>query len=90
MKPRKMKSSETVKWGNGCWLGKEYPVIFLHSEPDHLQFGFFAGAEMKDPRKILQGSGQYVRHVKVRTVGDIDAREFSRMIREAAKLERTG
>ena len=32
---------ETSKWGNGCWLKAELPLVFLRAERDHLQFGFF-------------------------------------------------
>jgi hypothetical protein len=35
---------------------------------------------MKDPAKLLTGKGKYVRHVKIRTPKDIDARALSRLI----------
>jgi hypothetical protein len=82
--------SEAVKWGNGCWIGKEWPVLFLHAEEDHLQFGFFGGSELTDPGKLLIGSGKHVRHVKVRKTADIDAAALKRWIRQAAKNERDG
>lgn len=82
------KLKETVKWGNGCWEGVEYPVIFLYADKDHLQFGFFAGAYLKDPKKVLHGKARYVRHLKVFTPKDIDEKLFARFIREAAKNER--
>lgn len=81
------KLTESVKWGNGCWLGKEWPVIFLHAEPDHLQFGFFGGAGLTDPKGLLNGKGSHVRHIKVRSLGDIDEAAFSRLIRQAVKAE---
>jgi hypothetical protein len=82
--------TEEVKWGNGCWIGKEWPVIFLHAEADHLQFGFFAGAELKDPDGLLEGKGKYVRHTKLRAAADIDEAALARLIRQAAKAERLG
>ncbi|MBL7714423.1 MAG: DUF1801 domain-containing protein [Bdellovibrionales bacterium] len=81
---------ETVKWGNGCWVGKEYPVIYLYADRDHLQFGFFNGSYLKDPKKLLHGKARYVRHLKVYGASDIDVKVFSRFIREAAKNERQG
>lgn len=54
-----------VKWGQGCWLADGVPKVYIHAEPDHLQFGFYAGATLEDPERILTGSGKYVRHVKV-------------------------
>src|SRR6478609_1194473 len=79
---------ESVKWGNGVWLGKEWPVAFLHAKDDHLQFGFFAGTELSDPKELLQGSGKHVKHIKVYTLADIDEVAFARLVRQATRLER--
>jgi hypothetical protein len=80
--------SEAVKWGNGCWVGKKYPVAYLHAEEDHLQFGFFGGAGLADPKELLVGSGKFVRHIKVRSLDDIDSAAFSQLIRQAVKSQR--
>ncbi len=79
---------ESVKWGNGCWLGEEWPVIFLHAKDDHLQFGFFGGTGLLDPDALLQGSGKHVKHIKVYTLSDIDEAAFARLIRQAVRHER--
>ena len=76
---------EAVKWGNGCWVKGKKPVAFAYSAPDHVQFGFFAGSKLKDPKGLLQGSGAYVRHIKVAAPSDIDAQAFAALIRQAAK-----
>jgi hypothetical protein len=77
---------ESVKWGNGCWLKGEKPVAFVYSAPDHAQFGFFAGAALKDPKELLQGSGRYVRHVKIRSASDLDASALGALLRQAVKV----
>ena len=41
---------ESVKWGNGCWLSGKAPVAYVYSAPDHVQFGFFGGSALKDPK----------------------------------------
>lgn len=79
---------ESVKWGNGVWLGEEWPVAFLHAKDDHLQFGFFGGSGLSDPKGLLKGSGKYIKHIKVYTLDDIDEAAFSRLIRQAARHER--
>ena len=76
---------ESVKWGNGCWLKGKKPVAFAYSSPDHVQFGFFAGSALKDPKGLLQGSGRYVRHVKIRATSDLDARALGALLRQAVK-----
>jgi len=79
---------ESVKWGNGVWLGEEWPVAFLHAKNDHLQFGFFSGSELSDPKKFLQGSGKYIKHIKVYTISDIDGPAFAKLVRQAVRYER--
>lgn len=81
---------ESVKWGNGCWVkGKEpkgkVPVAYVYSAPDHVQFGFLRGSSLKDPRHLLEGNGQYVRHVKVRKSSDIDEDVFKAFLQQAAR-----
>jgi hypothetical protein len=83
------KLEEGVKWGNGCWLDGRVPVAYAYSDVDHVQFGFFRGASLEDPKKLLQGKGQYVRHVKVRKVGDIDSKAFGALVRQAIALGST-
>jgi hypothetical protein len=74
-----------VKWGNGCWVMGNVPVAYVYSAPDYVQFGFFRGSGLKDPRGILEGKGQYVRHIKVRKVSDIDEDAFMLLLRQAAR-----
>ena len=54
-----------VKWGQGCWTLDGEPKVYIHTEPDHVQFGFYAGSTLKDPERLLVGKGKHVRHVKV-------------------------
>jgi hypothetical protein len=74
---------ESVKWGNGCWVKGKRPVAYVYSADGHVQFGFFAGSSLKDPRGLLEGSGAYVRHVKVRAPSDIDERAFAALLEQA-------
>ena len=76
---------ESVKWGNGCWVMGNVPVAYVYSAPDYVQFGFFRGSGLKDPRRILEGKGQYVRHIKVRKASDIDEDTFRALLQQAAR-----
>lgn len=61
----------TVKWGQGCWTLGDTPKVYIHAEPDHVQFGFFSGSRLKDPDGLLVGKGKHVRHVKVFTPKEV-------------------
>jgi len=78
------KLSEAVKWGNGCWIGNNGPVAYVYSDTEYVQFGFFSGSSLKDPKGLLEGKGQYVRHIKVRNRSAIDERAFAALLRQAA------
>jgi hypothetical protein len=75
---------ESVKWGNGCWLNGKKPVAYVYSAPEFVQFGFMYGSTLADPRGLLEGNGQYVRHIKVRKIADIDEKAFAALLRQAA------
>ena len=76
--------SEAVKWGNGCWIGNNGPVVYVYSATGYVQFGFFNGSSLKDPKGLLEGKGQYVRHIKVRNRSAIDEPAFAALLRQAA------
>lgn len=76
---------EAVKWGNGCWVSGKKPVAYVYCAPDHVQFGFMVGSKLKDPQKLLQGTGAYVRHLKLFTPSDLDGRAFAPLLRQAVK-----
>jgi hypothetical protein len=79
------KLEESVKWGNGCWLDGEDPVSYVYSGEDHVQFGFFGGSALKDPKGLLEGQGKFVRHIKLRKIADIDERALGALLRQAAR-----
>jgi hypothetical protein len=78
------KLSEAVKWGNGCWIGGNGPVAYVYSSAGYVQFGFFRGSSLKDPKGLLEGNAQYVRHIKVRDAAALDQRAFAALLEQAA------
>jgi len=45
---------------------------YVNAFGDHVNVGFFRGAELEDPAGLLEGNGKYMRHVKLRPGSDID------------------
>jgi hypothetical protein len=76
---------EAVKWGNGCWVGDDGPVAYVFSASEYVQFGFFYGSSLKDPKRMLEGTGKFVRHIKVPARSTIDERAFAALLRQAAR-----
>ena len=55
----------------------------------HVNVGFFGGAELADPKGLLEGTGKFMRHVKLRVDSDVDAGALTRLI-EAAYADMKG
>ena len=64
--------------------GGDRPVAYVYSAEDYVQFGFFNGSSLKDPKGLLEGKGQYVRHTKVRSASKIDERALAALLKQAA------
>ena len=46
----------------------------------HVGVGFFQGTELPDPLGLLQGTGKYMRHVKIRPAGVLDETALTNII----------
>jgi len=42
------------------------PFAYVNVFTSHVNVGFFHGASLPDPARLLQGDGKYMRHVKLR------------------------
>ena len=46
---------------------------YVNAFKAHVNVGFFRGAEIADPEDLLEGTGKFMRHVKLRPERDVDA-----------------
>ena len=51
----------------------------------HVNLGFNEGATLPDPKRILQGNGNQIRHITIKNVEDIKRPELRAYIRRARK-----
>ena len=49
----------------------------------HVNVGFFRGAEIADPEGLLEGTGKFMRHVKLRPECDVNATALMKLIATA-------
>jgi hypothetical protein len=49
----------------------------------HVNVGFFRGAELADPDRLLEGTGKFMRHVKLGPEREVDATAVKRLIEAA-------
>ena len=56
---------------------------YVNAFSAHVNVGFFRGAEIADPAGLLEGTGKFMRHVKLRPGSEVDARALMELIRTA-------
>ena len=53
---------------------------YVNAFTAHVNVGFFRGAEIADPKRLLEGTGRFMRHVKLKPGRDMDAGALKRLI----------
>jgi hypothetical protein len=51
---------------------EDAPFAYVGVFKDHVNVGFFHGASLPDPARLLEGTGKYMRHVKVKPGAAVD------------------
>ena len=59
------------------------PFGYVNVFTSHVNVGFFQGAALPDPDRLLQGNGRFMRHVKLRPGTSTDAAALGRLIETA-------
>jgi hypothetical protein len=59
------------------------PFGYVNVFTSHVNVGFFHGASLPDPARLLQGDGKFMRHVKLRPGTAINDAALSRLIEQA-------
>ncbi len=53
---------------------------YVNAFTSHVNVGFFHGASLPDPERILEGAGKFMRHVKLRPGTPINSAALHRLI----------
>lgn len=56
---------------------------YVNAFSSHVNVGFFRGAEIADPDDLLEGTGRFMRHVKLRPGEKTDAAALTKLIHSA-------
>ncbi len=59
------------------------PFGYVNVFTSHVNVGFFHGAALRDPARLLEGTGKFMRHVKLRPGTAANTAELSRLIHAA-------
>ena len=78
-------SAVGIKWAQPVWEWNG-PMIWMKAYPKHVDIGFWRGTEMDDPKKVLTGDGERMRHIKITSVDDIPADALRELVKQAVQL----
>lgn len=56
---------------------------YVNAFAAHVNVGFFRGAKLSDPKRLLEGTGKVMRHVKLSPDRDVDAAALTKLIESA-------
>src|ERR1700732_1749408 len=71
---------------DGCPVASlgDAPFAYVNVFTSHVNVGFFHGAALPDPARLLQGTGKFMRHVKLRPGTATNAAALSGLIDTAS------
>ena len=79
------KATATVKWGQPVYE-QNGPVAWMKASAKHVSFGFWRGAQLTDPKGLLEGSGELMRHIKLGSPADVPKTQIAAWMKEGVKL----
>ncbi|MHC4184169.1 MAG: DUF1801 domain-containing protein [Planctomycetota bacterium] len=80
-------AKESLKWAQPVYESNG-PFAYIKAFKNDINFGFWRGVDIKDQEGLLQGSGSKMRHIKLKSLDDIDESTFSDFVRQAVELNK--
>ncbi|MEZ4770513.1 MAG: DUF1801 domain-containing protein [Caldilineales bacterium] len=78
---------ESFKWSQPVYE-QGGPFCYFKAFKSSLNFGFWRGVDLDDPKRLLGGAGDKMRHVKLTGIDGIDEAAFAAFVRQAVELNR--
>lgn len=76
------KTNERMMYGGIMFtLEEDFGGIFVRK--NHISFEFGNGFTMKDPDKLLEGTGQFRRHLKIKSLLDVKNKKVEFFVKQA-------
>lgn len=76
---------ESFKWAQPVYESNG-PFCYMKAFKSSVNFGFWRGVDLDDPRGVLEGTGDKMRHVKIAHLDEIDEDLLAGFVRQAQKL----
>ena len=80
--------TEAIKWNNLNFtiFKNNFAFIYTYKQVDYINLGFFQAVDLFDPKKLFEGTGEKMRHIKVKSPKDIPAAQVKKWVKEVVAL----
>lgn len=75
---------EEVKW-NMPVFKKEKAFTYFCFFKNHINIGFYNFELLNDPNKLLEGTGKSMRHVKIKSMENMDTKQLAKWLKASVK-----
>lgn len=58
---------------------------YIAPQKNHVNLGFYYGADLDDPFRLLEGTGKKLRHIKIHSKAEIAKPELLQLLQQASK-----
>lgn len=62
--------------------------VYIMPHKNWVNLGFYQGASLPDPNGLLEGTGKSLRHIKIKSLEDLQQQGVSALIEAAVELRR--
>jgi hypothetical protein len=84
------KATHAVKWGMPVYEHHGM-LCYIRSRPRYVTLGFyFSGTRLKDPKGLLTGTGENMRHAKLALDAPIPEKDLTEFVKQAVKMNESG
>jgi hypothetical protein len=80
------KMKEEYKWRYPAYYYEGKRICIIGGFKAHANIELFYGARLDDPKARVEGKGKRTRHIKLKTLDDIDNAYFIDLIRQSIEL----
>jgi len=74
-------AEEAIKWGTPVY-SRIKNICYMAAFNKHVTFAFYNGRMLKDPYKVLEGTGKMMKYIKLKKIDDIDQEQIKKWILE--------
>ena len=78
-------TKESIKWAQPVYENNG-PFAYIKAFKNAVNFGFWRGVDLEDPKSLLQGSGEKMRHIKLTRLDQVQPQVYADFVQQALAL----